>query len=205
MVSDKKPMMRQWRGWHLVILLCAALLLLIGLLIGTEPGAQLIFSRLVQGPGLRIDGVQGRLLGPLRIDHLRLDSGNQIIDLTDLQVDWQPRALLQGRLHVWSVRLTKLQVTRKIEQHPEPAKLPDRIALPFDLQVDRVQIDSGEIRKGPVSLVQLGQFGFRLDFDGTRYSIQLDQLAARTGGDGAAFSGNFTGQATLSARRPYAL
>jgi translocation and assembly module TamB len=187
----------------------AALLLLVTVLLtgllATETGARLVLTRLLPVPGLQIDGVQGRLLGPLRLAHLRFDDASQVVLLDDLRLDWRPGALFNGRLHITTLRLARLQVTSKLDQPAKPLIMPARIALPFDLQVDQVRVDGGELRKGAVSLVTLGSFGFKLDFDGARYLLQLDNLLARSGAGSSAVSGNFSGRASLSAVSPYAL
>lgn len=189
---------------RLLVLVAALLVLVTALLAGllaTETGARLLLTRLLPVPGLTIEGVQGHLLGPLRIARLTFDSASQTVALEDLRLDWRPGALFNGRLHVTSLRLARLQVTSKLDQPVEPLVLPARIALPFDLQVDQVRVDGGDIRKGAVSLLTLGSFGFKLDFDGARYLLQLDSLMASAG----AGSGTFSGRATLSAVSPYAL
>ncbi|GAA4034250.1 translocation/assembly module TamB domain-containing protein [Actimicrobium antarcticum] len=213
MASDPAPVPVHLKRWQLVLMLVAGLLsllvVLVGALVGTEIGARLLLTQLLQVPGLQIEGVQGRLLGPLRIARVRHDGLGQTVTLNDLRLDWQPRALLNGRLHVNRLRLASIDITSKIDRPDEPVMLPARIALPFDLQMDQVQVDGGELRKGPVSLVRLGGFGFKLDFDGARYLLQLDRLDARVGTGASentsALSGNFSGQATLSAISPYAL
>lgn len=191
------------------LIVVAALLLLVAALLagllGTEAGARLMLTRLLPVPGLQIDGVQGRLLGPVRIAHLSFDDASQTVLLDDLRLDWRPAALFNGRLHVTTLRLAHLQVTSKLDQPDKPLILPARIALPFDLQLDQVRVDGGELRKGAVNLVTLGGFGFKLDFDGARYLLQLDNLLARSGAGSSAVSGNFSGQASLSAVSPYAL
>ncbi|MEB0136904.1 translocation/assembly module TamB domain-containing protein [Actimicrobium sp. CCC2.4] len=184
---------------------CAVLLLLVAVLLagllGTEAGARLLLTRLLPVPGLQIDGVQGRLPGPLRIARLTFENAGQSVVLDDLRLDWRPGALFNGRLHVTALRLARLQVTSKLDQPAEPLVLPARIALPLDVQIDQVRVDGGELRKGALSLVTLGAFGFKLDFDGARYLLQLDNLVASSG----AASANVSGQATLSAVSPYAL
>ncbi|MDY7575768.1 translocation/assembly module TamB domain-containing protein [Actimicrobium sp. CCI2.3] len=197
------PTLRRFLVVVATLLLLAAALL-VGLL-GTETGARLMLTRLLPVPGLQVDGVRGRLVGPLRIAHLRFDDASQIVALDDVQLDWRPGALFNGRLHITTLRVARLQVTSQLDQPVKPLILPARIALPFDLQVDQVRVDGGEVRKGTVSLVTLGSFGFKLDFDGARYLLQLDNLLARSGAGSNAVSGNFSGQASLSAVSPYAL
>jgi translocation and assembly module TamB len=193
--------------------LVAALLLLVALagwLAGTESGARMAFSMVASlAPGqLKAEGIHGRLVGPLRVDRLSLDSPDQLITLEKLTLDWRPQALLDGQLHIRALRVDRLALDRKTKEKTEPARLPENIALPFRLRADSVQVGNGEIRSGPATLVQLGPLAFNLDFDGMQYLLRLQQLAAKSGPAGAqtgSFAGSFKGEATLSTVKPYAL
>ena len=181
-----------------LLIFCSSLLL-------TETGLRILLSQCARVSGLRLDGVHGRLYGPFRIDHVRLDGLNQIIELTDLRIDWQPSALLQGALHVKTIDLKNFSITRKIEQHPTVPALPEQIAFPLRLQIDHLFVSGGALSKGPLALVRFGAIGLKLDFDGARYLLALDQLAAQGGIDAAGLNGSLTGHATLAVRKPYAL
>jgi translocation and assembly module TamB len=207
----KKQVPRSVRVIRSGLAIFAAVLVLLlafgGWLIGTESGARAalsLMSWLAPGP-LVVEGIHGRIAGPLQIDRLSLDSPTQKVTLEKLQLDWRARALLGGQLHVQSLRIDRLLVMQKERKKIEPTRLPDNIALPLPLRADSVQLGSGEIRSGAVSLLQLGPVAFSLDFDGSRYQLDLQRFAARSGAQGGAFAGNFKGQASLSAIKPYAL
>ncbi|HZW11951.1 MAG TPA: translocation/assembly module TamB domain-containing protein [Noviherbaspirillum sp.] len=187
-----------------------ALVLLAGFaawLLGTEGGARFALSTVAQRSGntLRADGVHGRLAGPLRIESLILEQPDRRITLTDLRIDWRPQALLDETLHLTSVQLAHFSVSNKINQKKEPAKLPEKIGLPFKLRADQVRVTGGDIGRGPVNLVKLGTFALSLDYDGSRYRLCLHEFAAGSALENGNVATRFSGEATLSAQKPYAL
>ena len=214
MVSDpkqsvKKPMhTRKWRTLGLLaIATCVALFAGGTWLLNSERGAQFSFSLVskLSAGTVESNGITGQLSGPLNIKQLKINLENQNIVVDDIAADLQLSALFSGRLHVTSLQVGKLGIVSKIDQSKEPAKLPDSIALPIKLKIDKVQVNAGTIAWGPVDVITLGAFAFNLDFDGARYALNLDQLSARSTSGGNAYSGKFKGQATLSTATPYAL
>jgi translocation and assembly module TamB len=194
-------------GLAILAAMLALLLAAGGWLLGSESGARAAFSMLeALAPGVvRAEGIHGRLAGPLQLDGLTLDSAGQLVTLENTRLDWQPRALLSGQVHVNLLHVDKLSVMHKVRRTSEPARLPDNIALPFKLRADSVQVGRGDIMLGPVNLVELGPLAFNADFDGSRYLLRVERLAARSGAQAGSIAGNFKGEATLSASKPYAL
>ena len=223
MVSDSKQK-RQYKhkherivsyAWRIglgVVLACLALLLALSFwLLGTQSGAQQALSSLVAitAGAAQVEGVHGRLAGPMTIDRIVYENDQDKITLLNVQLDWQSTALLRARFHVKSLHVGRMVVSHKIQQKPTPPQLPNNIALPLVVQIDQVQIDASEIGWGPVSIVQLGTVAFQFDFDRERYRIRLAQLSAHSAIEQAAalktITGNLTGQATLAVAKPYAL
>jgi translocation and assembly module TamB len=173
-------------------------------LLYTESGARTVLSTAAGGP-LRIQGIRGRLAGPLQIERLTIEAPNQHIDLEQIEIDWDPAALLRGVLHASQLHAAKFTLTSKIEQRHEPAKLPDKIGLPLALQLDTVAIDSGTLAWGPLDVIRLGAVEFALDFDHARYRLGLKRFSAQSDASGKAFGGKLVGEAVLSTAKPYAL
>ncbi|HEV7618344.1 MAG TPA: translocation/assembly module TamB domain-containing protein [Burkholderiaceae bacterium] len=209
MVSDiaRKPRSRLRAGLAVIAILIVLLSAPGYWLLGTENGMRAAFSALerLSAGAIQADGIHGYLADSVQVDRLSMNSANQQLTLTNMRLDWRPSALLQGRLHVRLLRIGHLAVTRKIRESPEPARLPDKIALPLKLQVDKVQIDGGQIDRGPVNIIRLGAFAFNIDFDGMRYRLGVDQLTVGSASETDSITGKFNGQATLSAIKPYAL
>ena len=116
-------------------------------------GARTVFSlaeRFI--PGLQVNDVQGPLTGPLRIGSLKLDNPERKIELRNLALEWEPRALWQRHLHIRSLKIGQLNLTSSTKQSDEPAQLPDSLALPLTLQIDRVQVAGGTVNWGALNL-----------------------------------------------------
>ncbi len=173
----------------------------------SERGAQftLALAADLSNGMVQTGGVSGTWNDAVHIDNLTLQLENQKISIDDITLDLQLAQLLTGKLHIASLHAGKLGIVSKIDQTDEPPKLPDRIALPLRLQIDSVRVDSGQIAWGPLNVITLGAFAFRMDFDGQRYLLNLEEFSARSGSDKTAFNGNLNGQATLSATSPYPL
>ncbi|OGB24723.1 MAG: hypothetical protein A3I66_24430 [Burkholderiales bacterium RIFCSPLOWO2_02_FULL_57_36] len=211
MASD--PVRRPKRFFALRIVLIIVTGLIVALLavgawlFNTASGTRAAFSVIgsITGGTMQAEGIRGRLGSAIQIDQLWLNTEDRRIGMKDLRLDWKPSGLLQRRLHVKQLRIGDLSVFQKIKKDPEPARMPDKIALPIKLQVDSVQIDSGRIARGPVDLVMIGGFAFNLVFDGQQYRLGLDRLALGSAKQPESMAANFSGQATLSATKPYSV
>lgn len=189
-----------------LLVLLLLLVALIAWMLMSARGAQAAFSlaqRVV--PGLQISNVQGPLTGPLRIGSLKLDNPDRKIELRDLALDWEPQALWQRHLHIRSLQVGQLNLTSSTKQNDEPAQLPDSLALPLTLQIDRVQVAGGNIHWGALKLIELGAFGFALDYDAKRYRLGIDEFSAHTESGDEPFDARLQGELTLADRQPYAL
>lgn len=191
----------------LVIAACIAFFGGMTWLLTSERGAQLALSwaAALSNGTLQTKDISGQLSGPLHIAQVSIHLKNQTITLDDVQVDAQLAKLLSGKLHITALQIGKLGIISKIDQSKDAATLPDNIGLPLKLQIDRVQVNGGDIAWGPVNVVTLGAFAFDLDFDGKSYALNLAQLSARGHAKAAAFSGTFKGTATLATSKPYPL
>jgi translocation and assembly module TamB len=205
--TERKPPRRMRAVLIAIVAVLIALTAGAGWLFNTERGTQFALSsaQSLSNGMLQTSGVDGTLNGPLHIANLTVTLTNQKIVLDNVQLDWRPAALLAGKLHIASLKIGKLGVVSKISQNNDPAKLPDSIKLPLKLQIDRLQVDSGDIAWGPMSVITLSGFAFNLDYDGQRYLLNLDRFSARSQSGANAFSGTFNGNATLATTKPYAL
>ncbi len=186
----------------ILLLLCAS----VAWILMSASGARTAFSlaeRFV--PGLQVNDVQGPLTGPLRIGSLKLDNPERKIELRDLTLDWEPRTLWQRHLHIRSLQVGQLNLTSSTKQSDEPAQLPDSLALPLTLQIDRVQVAGGTVNWGALNLIELGAFGFALDYDAKRYRLGIDEFSVHTETESNPVDARLQGELTLADRQPYAL
>jgi translocation and assembly module TamB len=204
-----RPAARRFLSRALLAIAALLLAICVGLvwLLQSDRGTQwlLLHAQGWSAGTLQITDVDGRLAGPLRIGKLTITLPDKTIVLQDVQLEWQPLALLHGRLHVNSLHVVKLALASKIRQSGKPMELPTDLGLPLKVQIDRMQVDGGEIAWGPMSLITLGSFASQLDYDGRRYLLNLERFSAQTHPGEQAFEGNISGTATLEATRPFSL
>lgn len=188
-----------------VLVLIVAPTALLAWLLGTESGARtaLPAAARLSGGMLSIEGVHGRLVGPLRVERIALEQPQRRIVLGDVHLDWRPIALLQGKLHLLSLQAAELNIINSVDRKDEPAMLPDDIRLPFALQADQVRLAHGAVNRGPLRLFGFGPLAFGLDYDASRYRLRLREFAAASSQDEV--STRLSGEATLAAAKPYAL
>jgi len=98
---------------------------------------------------VRVDGAQGRLAGPLRIDRLEIENKRLRIDATGIDADYDPSGLLFGRLRIAALQADSLALTIRPPAAPpaerKPQFLPRWLTLSVgDLRVTRAVIANPE-------------------------------------------------------------
>ncbi len=112
----------------------AALELAVGLLTAFSPIA------------LQIDGARGRLIGPLSIERWQIESGGDRYTLHDIELDWAPLALLDGRLEIHRLKVARIVLVQAASAATKP---PADLHLPLavdvkTLQIGRIEIDTAD-------------------------------------------------------------
>ena len=191
---------KRWRWqWPFVVLL--SLLASATWLLFSASGLHLACRLLVglSGAALTLDDPTGTLAGPFSLKSVRWRDATLDLQLNELEVDWQPRQILSGRLVVNRVALTTLRVASLARS--EPLALPSSLRLPLPVTIEAVsvgQIESGDYAYPEGRTVAIGEaLAARVDSDGTVH--RLLALRARTAGLAIA------GAATLAAEPPFAL
>ncbi|KAA6185679.1 translocation/assembly module TamB [Thiohalocapsa marina] len=131
--------------WRLLLSLLLLVLLLLGLVLGTQSGLRAVAALAEDlAPGMvAIERVNGRLLGALEVTGLRLDLPALTLSAAQLRLDWNPGALLAGRLEVTQLaaRDVDLQTAPSADDEAaEPFQLP-QIRLPLELELANVLIE----------------------------------------------------------------
>lgn len=147
-MSEAAPQTAKRRRWPWVLL--GAFVLLIGSvlaaltwLLSTPSGLDRLVRTAVDASDgqLRIDGAEGRLTGPLSIRSLSLTTPTLQLQLDALTLDWSPAALIERRVHIRSVSLDRLRfATAPSDDASAPPSLPDSLALPVAVQIDRLAL-----------------------------------------------------------------
>lgn len=143
------------RLFKLAVLSACALLLLLAALWGglqlpaTKRFAAKVLSQELSGPGqvMELEGLSGWIPFSLGVERLRVgDAGGTWLELNDAQLDWNPWALLGGRLQVRTLgarRLRLLRLPAPAEPSPSPKDAepwgpPKRF---FPITVERLFLD----------------------------------------------------------------
>ncbi|MCK6423523.1 MAG: translocation/assembly module TamB domain-containing protein [Burkholderiaceae bacterium] len=154
------PPPRQRSGWRLAAGLLAGLVLLgtalagaLGWALGSSAGARSLLGLL---PDLQVQGLQGSLLGDLRIAQLRWRLGSRrelIVDALawqGLRLSWPGGEAPQLQIDRLTARRVDLQGP---SDNPDPVVLPEQLVLPLAVRIGQVQIDEvlfDAIRPTPV-------------------------------------------------------
>lgn len=104
--------------------------------------------------GIEIAAVEGRLIGPLELHGLVVETDTMRLGLAQATLRWDANALLRGLVHIQTVHLQGLEYTAlpgTQESPPEsaPFTLPNAIRLPVDIILDALVLDHAEIRMAP--------------------------------------------------------
>ena len=184
----------------MVLLACAWLL-------GTASGARAVLGAagMLTDGALDARGVNGRIAGDLRIERLSFTQDDSRTTLTDIRLGWRPAALLRGMLDVETLHVGHLVADSSGKQDTEPAKLPARIGLPFDMRIDDLRLQSGELRRAGRAAAMLGPLALRLGFDGRRYDLQLQRLSLAAPPGSTEYDASISGTASVEAAQPYAV
>jgi translocation and assembly module TamB len=140
-------------------------------LIASEAGLQTLatLANRLSGERLQIQAVEGRLLGPLKIGTLRWQDSTTRIEVSDLQLDWQASALWQKHVQIDALRIQHVRL--ELPPGEDPGLLPDSLALPLTLKLEKLEISTFEYGEQ----IQLRDISTRLSSDGTRH--QFDALS----------------------------
>ncbi len=119
---------RRWRPLRLllslVLQLLILILLLLGFVLGTQTGLRAAIAVAEDlAPGmLQVGSVEGRILGELRLQGLKLDLPSLKLDLGHLHLDWSPGSLFGGTLRISDLSASDIDIV--VEPGPEKEPSP---------------------------------------------------------------------------------
>ncbi|TVQ84456.1 MAG: hypothetical protein EA400_17640 [Chromatiaceae bacterium] len=129
-----------WSGLGLL----AVLLLVLALVLSTERGLRTAvgLAQTLAPETFSLGEVEGRVLGPLRIADLHLRLPDLEIAVGAAYLDWEPAALLRGRLAVRELTGSGIDLLASGEapSDPEPFALP-QIRLPLGIELEQARIE----------------------------------------------------------------
>ncbi len=165
------------RFFAVLLTLLAALLVFAVYLLHSPHGLEwgYRFATILVPGELTIDHLEGQLRGPLRLRGVHYRNDNLDLRLTQLDLRWQPGALVEGRLQIDTVVVTGLHIVTE----PSTAKtnsLPD-IHLPIEVKIEQAAVHDLSVaargKGAPFTLTDatLSQAEFK------RHRLQLQRLA----------------------------
>ncbi|MCV2218330.1 translocation/assembly module TamB domain-containing protein [Thauera sp. Sel9] len=146
------------RGWLVggliaVLVVVALVLGAAAWLLGTRSGldAAIALGQRATDGALRIEGAQGRLLGPLKIDALHYHTEDLRLDLQTLELAWQPAALLGRKLAVDRLAVERIDFSQrgeeKDETEREPLAAPEDLQIPLEIELSRLELGRFELHE----------------------------------------------------------
>ena len=167
----------------LLAVLTGTLLLALGWLLTSESGLQFIVRQLapLAGPELAVTRVTGRLAGRMHIQTLAYNADEFSLVVEQLEIAWQPRALLSGTLHFSGISAAAVQYSQSASS-PEtvtgPVELPV-VTLPLRLRLDALHIGAASITTAADSTpLQLQDIALAGRASGTQVTLSRLALAA---------------------------
>lgn len=148
------------------------------------------------GGRLRVEGAVGSVLGPFAFASIEWKDQTLSIVARNVQGTWSPLALLSKQLHVSELSVAQLTVALTSKEQAAAATVPESLALPLALAVDRLAIEALEAHFD-AAMVQAS-------------AIELSYLADETGHHvrGLRFDSELAsirGDADLAPQRPFGL
>lgn len=187
------------RFWLPAAILLAVLLAGLGWLLFSSGGLSWAIAAAERASAgqLRIEGAQGRLVGPISAQTLSFDADQDRYTVHGLQLDWRPAALLSGRLEIGTLSVARIELL--LSPGTAPATLPENLVLPLAARVDALDIGVLEMRASATAEARTlaRDISAALSSGGRRH--RLDKLHLNLD------AGNLAARGTLAAEAPFAL
>ena len=137
------------RGLLVLLSLLLVCVLALALLLGTATGNRWLLEKASPFiPGeLSLGEWHGSLLSGITLNGIDYRYQGLTVTLDRVSADMVPRALFNGWLELESLSLGTLHITLPPgdDTEPQPATLPDSLALPFGIRIDRLTVDAFQL------------------------------------------------------------
>lgn len=164
-------------------LLTAAVLFLLTTGAGLRWTVDQVLTR--AGLPVEIDEIDGRILGPLSLTGVRYRDpvSGAGVRVDTIELDWHPRALLGGLLHIARLRTVGIAYTPATSTGPT-GTFPRSLPLPAAVRVERLEVESLAIGGGARSRIHIERGSMRGELDAD--SLTLERIDIDAGPYGAA-------------------
>lgn len=166
-----------------LVILLIAISAVFAALLTTETGLRFALARVESAlPGVRVDSVEGRLIGPIRLSgiHYEGDGFQGAVDSIDIR--WRPTRLLSGTLSIDRLTVTGLRhVSTSAESDAAGAgiSLPRSVELPVDVELAEAHFERlvfGSPADAELFLIDSLSFGGGWD----QHGITLSDISANS-------------------------
>lgn len=186
--------------WTVRVLVGCALLLLLaagGLWwwSGQEGSLEWLFERFAAGGWVQGEGVRGSVRGRWHLQRIAWERNGLRLEAEDVQLAWQPVAILGRTLQLDEVLVARARVIDKRPQSKEPLKPPRDLRLPWLVKVGELKV--GQLRYEGRAEVDASGLAAQYAFDGLRHRVALRSLQLA--------GGEYRGDVTLLAVSPLTL
>ncbi|MBI3145788.1 MAG: translocation/assembly module TamB domain-containing protein [Pseudogulbenkiania sp.] len=198
--ASAKPPRRGWRPLRWLGVSVLALLLTLAALAGWATSSEQGFAWAWRSAAalshgrLGVGTVRGTLWQGFELQRLRWQDPARVLEVERLRLDWLPAALWRGTLHLTRLELGHVRFTSKAAAPAAPPRLPESLALPLTVALDRFALASLTLLPGDVRLYDVAG-AYR--YEGGQHRVRLARLNSPWGGGTAAL--------TLADARPFAL
>lgn len=145
---------RRRRRWPWIVLAVLVLLVLVAVgavmwVLHTGAGTRYVIERATRmaGEGVRIEGVEGAVGGPMRIKRIEVSRPEMYALVEDVELETSPLGSLRGTLLVHKLVARSVEVRTVSTQ--ATAKIPESFAPPYGVKLDEGRI--GTLRKGDLT------------------------------------------------------
>lgn len=165
-------------------------------LVLTQPGLEAAAGLVARASGgtVRIEGVRGRLLGPLEFDRVEVMAGADRYLVEDVAIDWSPTELLQGRLEIGRLHVGRLEFETAGKAK---STLPTDLRLPLPVRVVALEIGVVARRGGDDPTALARDLRASLTSDGETHHLDALEMTLD--------AGRLEARGTLAGSAPFAL
>ena len=155
----------------------------LGFFLTTESGARFLITRLLP-ESVKMNAVDGRLIGPLVVHGVQLDTAALSVGIERAELRWRPGSILAGalqvdRLQVDGVTITKRQAPEEPPPAEKPFELPAQVSTPLSVEVRELVVNDLAYRAAPASEpLVIDTIGVSLGASDTSFNIERLDVSA---------------------------
>ena len=160
------------RGVGLLLVLAVAGALSAGYLLHSERGTRWLLSQVNElTPGaFSIASIDGRLTGPLDLAGVSYREGELDLVIDRLHLDWEPLALLRGRVHLIALGVSGTRLGLP-QAEPAPAEPFGGLSLPLEVAIDALDVEDFRLTPAGGEAIAVERVSLRAEAAHGRVSI----------------------------------